>query len=50
MVDKDLGFGLSGMWEIMMSEQGWDIMVFRTKDAVISWVRDKAKESFGIGN
>ena len=48
--DKEVLFGLSRMWEILMEETGWDIMVFRTRDSAERWIREKAKLKFGIEN
>lgn len=49
--NKDILFGLSRMWEILMDgKTGWDIMVFKTRDAAKIWIREKAKEKFGIEN
>lgn len=46
--NKDFLFGLSRMWEILMHEAGWDIMVFKTRDSAETWIREKAKLKFGI--
>ena len=46
--DQDLLFGLSRMWEILMDETGWNIKVFRTRDAAETWIKEKAHKSFGI--
>jgi len=46
--DKDLIFGLARMWEIMMDATNWDIMVFRTRDAAETWIKETVKNKFGI--
>lgn len=49
--NKDILFGLSRMWEILMDgKTGWDIMVFKTRDTAETWIKEKAKEKFGIEN
>ena len=48
--DKDLPFGLSRMYEILMNETGWEIMIFKARDAAETWIKEKAKEKFGIEN
>ena len=46
--DLDFLFGLSRMWEFQMDETGWDIMVFKTRDAAEKWIKKTVKDKFGI--
>jgi deoxyhypusine synthase len=46
--EKTIMFGLSRMWEILMDETTWDIMVFNTRDAAEKWIKETVKNKFGI--
>ena len=46
--DEDFLFGLSRMWELLMDETDWDIMVFRTRVAAEAWIKKRVKDKFGI--
>jgi hypothetical protein len=48
--DEGEFFGLSRMWEILMSETSWDIMVFKTRDAAETWLTEQVKKQFEIVN
>lgn len=43
---KDLAFGLSRMFEMLVSESHWQVSVFRTQEEAISWIRKIVKERF----
>jgi hypothetical protein len=45
---KDLGYGLSRMWEVQMEQIGWETMTFRTRSEAEAWVRQRAKEKFNL--
>lgn len=45
---EDFPFGLSRMWEILMDETDWEIMVFRNRDEAEDWIEQRAKEKYGI--
>lgn len=36
------------MWEIFMGSAGWETMVFKTRGAAETWIKEKVKEKFGI--
>jgi hypothetical protein len=46
--DRDVAYGLSRMWEILMTETGWEIAVFRSRDEAEEWIRREAETRFGI--
>ncbi len=48
--DEGEFFALSKMWEFLMSETSWDIMVFKTRGAAETWLRAQVKKQFGIVN
>ena len=45
---SDLGYGLSRMFEILLHETNWEVMVFRSKIDAIDWVKERVKAKFGI--
>jgi len=45
---KDLGYGLSRMWEILMDQIGWETMTFRTRPEAETWIRQRAKQKFDL--
>ena len=45
---KDLGFGLSRMWEILCEEIFWETNVFRTREEARKWIRKCVKQRWGI--
>ena len=45
---RDLGFGLSRMWEILMEQIGWETMTFRCRDEADDWVRHRLKQKFDL--
>ena len=45
---KDLGFGLSRMWEILCEEIFWETNVFRTPEEAKKWIRKCVKQRWGI--
>jgi hypothetical protein len=46
--DKDFTYGLSRMWQILVEETGWEIMVFRSRDDAEEWIKERIEEKFGI--
>jgi len=45
---RDLGFGLSRMWEILMEQIGWETMTFRSLEEADDWVRHRVKQKFDL--
>lgn len=47
---KDLVFGVNRMWEIITENTGlqWETMVFRDREGAEAWIKERAKEKFGI--
>lgn len=45
---KDLGYGLSRMWEILNEQIGWETMTFRARAEADTWIRQRAKEKFDL--
>ncbi len=45
---KDLGYGLSRMWEVLMDEIGWETMTFRSRTEAEFWIRQRAKQKFDL--
>jgi len=45
---KDLGYGLSRMWEILMDQIGWETMTFRSRPEAEAWIRQRAREKFDL--
>src|SRR5439155_10347189 len=43
---KDLGFGLSRIWEVLMEQIGWETMTFRSRAVAEAWTRQRAKQKF----
>ena len=45
---KDIGFGLSRMWEMLVETVGWETMTFRSVTEAEGWIQDRLKQKFGI--
>ena len=45
---SDVLFGLSRMYEALLSGTNWEIMVFRTIPDAENWIHARAKEKFGL--
>jgi hypothetical protein len=45
---RDLGFGLSRMWEAFMEEIGWETMTFRSRPQAEDWIRQRMLQKFGM--
>jgi hypothetical protein len=43
---RDLEFGLSRMWQAFVQDNGWDTMVFRSRERAEEWVREKVSQNF----
>ena len=48
--NSDLTYGLSRMYEAMISLTDWETMVFRSKKEAVEWIKKRVKEKFGIEN
>ena len=46
--DKEILFGLSRMWEMLVYGTTWEISVFRTRSAAETWLKETVKNKFGI--
>ncbi len=44
----DLVFGLTRMYEALVYETDWEIMVFRSKKETVEWIKERVKDKFGI--
>ena len=47
---KDIGFGLSRMWEMMAESEDlqWESKVFRNREDAVAWIRERVRDKFGI--
>ena len=45
---RDLGFGLSRMWEAFMDQIGWETMTLRSRPQAEAWIQQRMLEKFGI--
>jgi hypothetical protein len=45
---RDLGFGLSRMWEALMDEVGWETITLRSRAEAESWVHERVRQKFGM--
>ena len=45
---KDLGYGLSRVWEVLMEQIGWETMTFRSRPEAELWIRQRAKDKFNL--
>ncbi len=46
--DKNITFGLSRMWEMLLGVTKWETMVFRSRDEAEAWIKKKVIEKYGI--
>ena len=46
--NKDLPFGISRMWEAIVSDIPWEINVFRSKNKADAWLKETVKKEFNI--
>ena len=49
---KDLEFGVSRMWEIIIETTGikWETMVCRTREDAVTWIKKRVNEKFDISD
>ena len=45
---RDLQYGLARMWEVLVAETGWEIMVVRTLPEATEWIQQQVKARFDI--
>jgi len=45
---RDLGYGLSRMWEALMDEVGWETTTLRSRAEAEHWMEKRVKQKFGI--
>ena len=43
---RDLEYGLSRMWQAFVENNGWETMVFRSREKAEEWVREKVSQNF----
>jgi hypothetical protein len=43
-----LAYGLSRMFEALSFETGWEVMVFRSKEEAMKWIKERVKDKYGI--
>ena len=48
--DMSLVYGLSRMFEALSNETGWEIMVLRSKEEAVKWIKERVKNKYGIDN
>ena len=48
--DMSLVYGLSRMFEALSNETGWEIMVLRSKEEAVEWIKERVKDKYGIDN
>ena len=48
--DMSLVYGLSRMFEALSNETGWEIMVLRSKEEAVKWIKERVKDKYGIDN
>ncbi len=47
---RDVIYGLSRMWEILVDDTTWETMVFRKIEDAKVWIKEKVKKKYGIDN
>jgi hypothetical protein len=47
-VQYDLGFGMTRMWEMLTERPGWSVRAFRSMPEAESWVREEVMRKFGM--
>ncbi|HXZ26550.1 MAG TPA: hypothetical protein VEG08_00975 [Terriglobales bacterium] len=47
-VARDLGFGLSRMWEMLTERPGWSVRVLRARTEAEAWLREEVRRKFGM--
>jgi len=45
---RDLGYGLSRMWEALMEEVGWETITLRSREEAERWIQERVKQKFGV--
>jgi hypothetical protein len=45
---RDLGFGIARMWEALVEQVGWETQTFRSRAEAALWIKQRAKQKFGI--
>jgi hypothetical protein len=48
LVETDLAFGLSRMWQALVDEVPWEVQVFRRADEAREWIVDRVRTRWGI--
>lgn len=48
LAQRDVTYGMSRMWQTFAEATGWEIMVFRSREELDSWLRVRLKEKFGL--
>ena len=46
--DREATFGIARMAELLMDQAAWNTRAFRTRDEAAAWVRETARERFGL--
>ena len=46
--DSDLAYGLSRMYETLVSNTPWEVVVFRSREEAMQWITGRARVKFGI--
>jgi len=44
----DLVFGLARMFESLVDDAAWEILVSRTRSDAVTWIRNRVRERFGM--
>jgi len=45
---KNLGYGLAREWEALVERVGWETMTFRSRSEADAWIKERARQKFGI--
>lgn len=45
--NQELIYGLSRMWEMLCEETKWKIMVFRSRDDGVAWLKERVRDQYG---
>jgi len=46
--ESDYTYGLARMWQGMMGDNDWEVMIFRRKIEAISWLTERVKNKYDI--
>ena len=48
--DKQITFGLSRMWEMLLEKPTWETMVFKSREVAEAWIKKRITERYGLND